>query len=79
LHRMAGFDADLTQMLHVQIEKAAATTPQPPEVLRFLYSPEVRAGMMLGGFAMVAGFLVLLSTVGGALGGFMRMRRKISV
>jgi hypothetical protein len=79
LHNMAGFDADLTQMMHSQIEKAAATTPEPPEVRQFLYSPEVRAGMMLSGFAMVSGFLLLLSTVGGAVGGLLRMRRKISV
>jgi hypothetical protein len=47
-------------------------------MVRFLYSPEVRAGIMLAGFAMVSGVLLLLSTVGGALGGFMRMRRKVS-
>jgi hypothetical protein len=79
LHNMAGFDADLTQMLHAQIEKAAATTPQPPEVVQFLYSPEVRAGMMLSGFAMVAGVLLVLSTVGGAVGGLLRMKRKVSL
>jgi hypothetical protein len=78
LHSMAGFDADLTQMMHAQIEKAAATTPQPPEVLRFLYSPEVRAGMMLAGFGMMSGVLLLLSTLGGAVGGLLRMRRKVS-
>ena len=78
LHSMAGFDAELTQTLHAQIEKAAATAPEPPEMLRFLYSPEVRAGIMLAGFAMVSGVLLVLSTVGGALGGFMRMRRKVS-
>ena len=78
LHSMAGFDAELTQTLHAQVEKAAATTPQPPEMVRFLYSPEVRAGIMLAGFAMVSGVLLVLSTVGGALGGFMRMRRKVS-
>jgi hypothetical protein len=78
LHSMSGFDAELTQALHAQIEKAAATTPQPPDVLQFLYSPEVRAGVMLAGFAMVSGVLLVLSTVGGALGGFMRMRRKVS-
>jgi hypothetical protein len=78
LHNMAGFDAELTQALHAQVEKAAATTPEPPDVVRFLYSPEVRAGIMLAGFAMVSGVLLVLSTVGGALGGFMRMRRKVS-
>ena len=78
LHSMAGVDAQLTQMLHVQLEKAAAITPQPPELQRFWYSPEFRAGMMLAGFGMMAGFLLVLSTVGGAVGGFMRMRRKVS-
>jgi hypothetical protein len=79
LHSMAGFDAELTQMLHAQIEKAGATTPEPPEVVRFLYSPEVRAGMMLAGFAMVSGVLLVLSTIGGAVGGLLRMRRNVSV
>jgi hypothetical protein len=79
LHSMAGVDAQLTELLHAQFEKAAALTPQPPEVQRFWYSPEFRAGMMLAGFGMLAGFLLVLSTVGGAVGGFMRMRRKVSV
>jgi hypothetical protein len=79
LHSLAGFDAEFTQMLHAQYEKAIAITPEPPEVQRFWYSPEFRAGMMLAGFGMVSGFLVVLSTVGGAVGGFMRMRRKVSV
>jgi hypothetical protein len=79
LHSMAGFDAELTQMLHAQVEKAEATTPEPPDVVRFLYSPEVRAGMMLAGFAMVSGVLLVLSTIGGAVGGLLRMRRKVSV
>lgn len=78
LHSLGGFDAQLTQLLHVQFEKAAAMTPEPPEIKRFWYSPEFRAGMMLTGFGMLAGFLLVLSAVGGALGGFMRMRRKVS-
>jgi hypothetical protein len=78
LHSMAGFDAELTQMLHAQIEKAAATAPQPPGLQQFLYSPEVRAGMMLAGFAMLSGVVLVLSTLGGAVGGLLRMRRKVS-
>jgi hypothetical protein len=35
--------------------------------------------MMLIGFGMLSGFLLVLSTVGGAVGGFMRMRRNVSV
>jgi len=79
LHSMAGVDAQLTQLLHDQLEKASSIAPQPPELQRFWYSPEFRAGMMLAFFGMVAGFLLVLSTVGGAVGGFMRMRRKVSV
>jgi len=79
LHSLGAFDAEMTQMLHAQFEKAAAITPQPPEMQRFLFSPEVRAGLMLVGFGIGSGFLLLLSTVGGAVGGFMRMRRKASV
>ena len=78
LHSLGAFDAELTQMLHAQFEKAAAMTPQPPEMQRFWYSPEFRAGMMLLGFGMLSGFLLILSTVGGAVGGFMRMRRNVS-
>src|SRR5271168_3593989 len=73
LHSMAGVDAQLTQLLHDQLEKASSIAPQPPELQRFWYSPEFRAGMMLAFFGMVAGFLLVLSTVGGAVGGFMRM------
>jgi hypothetical protein len=79
LHSMAGFDEQLTQLMHAQMEKALAATPEPPEVQRFFYSPEVRAGMMLAGFAMVSGILLVLSTLGGAVGGLLRMRRKVSV
>jgi hypothetical protein len=79
LHSMAGFDAQLTQLMHAQMQKALATAPEPPEVQSFFYSPEVRAGMMLAGFAMVSAILLVLSTVGGAVGGLLRMRRKVSV
>lgn len=78
LHNMAGFDAQITQQLHAQIEKAAAANPEPPEVLRYLYSPEFRAGMMLTGFSMAAGVLLVLSAVGGAVGGLLRTRRRAS-
>jgi hypothetical protein len=79
LHSMAAFDMQLTQELHSQIEKAQAANPQSPEVLRFFATPEFRAGLMLAGFAMVSGFLLVLSTVGGALGGMLRTRRKLPV
>jgi hypothetical protein len=79
LHSMAAVDGYLTDMMHTEFEKAAAINPQPPEAARLWYSPEFRAGMMLTGFGMMSGILLVLSTVGGAVGGFMRMRRKVSV
>ena len=78
LHAMAGFDAQLTEQLRAQIEKAAAANPEPPEVTRYLYSPEFRAGVMLTGFGMLAGIVLVLSTVGGAVGGLLRTRRSAS-
>ncbi len=79
LHNMGAADAELTQMLHAQIEKANAISPQSPETQRFWFSPETRAGLMLAGYGMMSGLLLVLSMVGGAVGGFLRMRRKVSV
>jgi hypothetical protein len=78
LHSMSGYDAQMTQMLQEQIAKAVTASPQPPEVLRFMNSAEFRAGAVLAGLGMAAGFLLVLSTVGGALGGLLRMRKKVS-
>jgi hypothetical protein len=79
LHSMAAFDVQLTQELHAEIVKAQAANPQSPEVLKFFATPEFRAGLMLSGFAMVSGFLLVLSTLGGALSGMLRTRRKLHV
>jgi hypothetical protein len=35
--------------------------------------------MMLAGFAMISGVLLVLSAVGGAVGGLMRTRRRASL
>jgi hypothetical protein len=79
LHNMAGFEAQLTQQLHFQIEHALAANPEVKSIQSYLYSPEFRAGMMLAGFAMVSGILLVLSTVGGAVGGLLRTRRRVSL
>lgn len=71
LHNMATFDAELL----AQINKAAAANPQPADLTRYIYSPEFKAGIMLAGFSMLAGLVVLMSTVGGAVGGLLRTRR----
>ncbi|HTC74706.1 MAG TPA: hypothetical protein VK684_03965 [Edaphobacter sp.] len=78
LHSLGAFDAELTRTVHDGFEKAVAMAPQTPEAQRFWFSPEFRAGMMLLGFGMVSTFLLVLSTVGGAVGGFVRMRRNVS-
>lgn len=71
LHSMGTFDTDL----RAQIEKAATANPQPVEVMRYIYSPEFKAGIMLAGFSMLAGLVMVLSTIGGAVGGLLRTRR----
>lgn len=75
LHTMAGFDAKLSEQMHLQMEHAMLTNPVPKEMLPFFYSPEFSAGMMLVGMAMVAGLVVVLSAVSGAAGGMLRMRQ----
>jgi hypothetical protein len=71
LHTMGSFDAELRS----QIEKAAAMNPQPAEAMRYVKLPEFRAGIMLGGFAIMSGFVMIFSTLGGAMSGMLRMRR----
>jgi hypothetical protein len=79
LHSMAGMDAQMTERLHAEFEKANSISSQPAGVKQLWYSPEFRAGLMLAGFGIVSGGLLVLSTVGGAMGGFMRTRRDVSV
>jgi hypothetical protein len=43
--------------------------------MRYIYSPEFKAGIMLAGFSMLAGMVMVLSTIGGAVGGLLRTRR----
>lgn len=79
LHDMVNFDTQLTQQLHTQIEHAIATNPDAKLVRGYLYSPEFRAGIMLTGFAMMSAVLLVLSTVGGAVGGLLGTRRKAAL
>jgi hypothetical protein len=79
LHNMASFDVQLTQQLHTQIEHALAVNPEAKAVRGYLYSPEFRAGIMLTGFAMMGAMLLVLSAIGGAVGGLLGMRRRASM
>ena len=80
LHSMGSFDAQMAGQIEL-VEKTLQqqSTPMPAEYLRFVNSPEFRAGSMLATFAMVSGGLLVLSTVGGAFAGLLRMRRKPAV
>ena len=73
LHAMAPFDAEWKQ----QVDKAISMNPQSAMLGGFFYSPEFKAGIMLAGFAMMAGFVTILSTLGGALSGMLRTRRTV--
>lgn len=79
LHSMSGTDVELTKVLRSEFEQVNAMAPVSASQRAFWFTSEFRAGMMLVGFGVMSGFLLVLSTVGGALGGFMRMRRKVSV
>ncbi len=80
LHATAGFDTQITEMVRqttVQMSHSAAGNPELPAVLRFVASPEFRAGYVLSMVAMGATILLLFSTLGGAVGGLFRMRRRV--
>jgi hypothetical protein len=77
LHSMGSFDAQMAgQIALVEKTLQQQATPVPAEYLRFVNSPEFRAGSMLATFAMMSGGLLVLSTLGGAFAGLLRMRRK---
>lgn len=71
LNSMGEFDKEL----HAQIAKAASANPQSADIMKYLYSPEFKAGIMLAGFSMLSGLIMILSTLGGAVGGLLRTRR----
>jgi len=73
LHSMGSFDAQIKEQVQQSIQKSS--TPVPADMLGFIASPEFRAGIMLAGFAIVSALLLLLSTLGGAFAGLLRMRR----
>ena len=73
LHSMASFDAQMAEMLNHSLQQ------MPPEkastVAGLVHSPEFRGAVMTGGFAMMSAMLLLMSTLGGAFAGLLRMRR----
>lgn len=79
LHSMGGVDAWLAELMHESLQRTAAMAPTPPEFQRAWYSPEARVGVVLFLLSVMGVFLLVLSAVGGAVGGFLRMRRKVPV
>lgn len=73
LHTMGSFDTTMLAQLQEAAHRSA--TPIPADMLGFVNSPEFRAGMMLGMFAFVSGCLLMLSAVGGAVAGMLKIRR----
>jgi hypothetical protein len=73
LHNIGTFDSAMSSQLQEAIRRS--TTPVPPDMLGLIKSPEFRAGMMVGLFAFLSACLLLMSALGGALGGMLKMRR----
>jgi hypothetical protein len=73
LHTMGTFDTAMSTQLQEAIRRSA--TPVPADMLGLVKSPEFRAGMMLGLFAFLSACLLLMSALGGAIGGMLKTRR----
>jgi len=77
LHAMGSFDAEMAARTQDAIRNSA--TPVPADMLGYLNSAEFRAGIMLAGMAMLAVFLLVMSTLGGAFAGMLRTRRRAAI
>jgi hypothetical protein len=80
LHSMGGFDAAMTAQMQEGQRQAhqwmvARSMPVAPDALAFEQTPEFRAVYVLSCCAFVSGFLLVVSTLGGAFAGLLKMRR----
>lgn len=77
LHSMGNFDQQLAATITEgqRLSQQLTAAPTPPEIVAFERTPEFHAGYVLAEFAMASAFLLVLSTVGGAFAGLLRMRR----
>ena len=83
LHDMGNVDAAMSAMIHTmigQFEAQAAGQPDAkaviPHVVGIYLSPEFPAALMLLGGGLVTGMLLAVSTIGGAIAGFIRTRTR---
>jgi hypothetical protein len=74
-HSMGQFDVDLAAYWAANRAKISSSGAQYTEMLRIFDLPEFRAGMLLAGIGFEAAIILVLSVLGGALGGFLRTRR----
>jgi len=77
LHSMGNFDAQMAEQIQT-LQKTIQQQPVTPAtagMVKFVNSPEMRAGLMLTTFAMATAVLVVLSTLGGAFAGLLPARR----
>ncbi len=74
-HSMAAFDAEMTQRLHAEVERAIAANPAPANMVQQMLSQEFRTGIMLTGLLIFALLILLLSTVSGLLSGMVAVAR----
>jgi len=74
LHNMASFDAQMAQMIQ-QLQVQLAANHLPKEETAYIYTPEFKVWIMLMGFAMLGGIVLVLSTLGGAVSGMLRTKR----
>jgi hypothetical protein len=77
LHKTPLFIDQLAPVLaQLRANVAASSTP---DIARFMSSPEFIAGFLLAGTGMSAVFVVILSVMGGALGGLIRAKSRASI
>ena len=76
LHSMAAFDAEMSQRMHEQVEKAIAANPAPADLVQQMLSKEFRTGIMLAGLLFFAFLIVALSTFGGLISGVLASGRR---
>jgi hypothetical protein len=80
LHSMGSFDAQMTDMVKQMTDAVSHSMQQiPPEkagsILGFVQSPEFRGAVVAVGFGLTSAMLLVLSIIGGAFAGLLRMRR----
>jgi hypothetical protein len=75
MHALAGFDAQIAQLMQQLIVQVAAKGTIPAEQLAFVNTVQFRTGYLLFAFGLVLFSVVVMSIFGGAVAGLLRSRR----